>query len=373
MSADRPRLRTRLAVFYALTAVGLGAGPLAVVGLGAWSGGSTEEYGSPPGPPDNTLTVLLAALLGLLVVALAAAPIGWLLAGRAVRPLQELTTAAGGAAPDRLPGHGELGKYQEYADLSATLTGLYARLDSAYAAQRRFVADASHELRTPLTVQRALIQVKLADPEADATSLRAVCEEVLRLGDQQERLVGALLALAQGEQRPVAAEPVDLARLAADAVAARRASAESRGLTVRTDIRPALVSRADPTQLSSLIGNLLDNAVSYNVDSGRIDVATRCVAGRTVLTVGNTGPIVPPEAVGRILQPFQRLGPSLQADGPQTDRPQTDQPSAAQPQTGNSGLGLAIVRAIAGSHDADLHVRANVDGGLTVTVAFPET
>ncbi|MEV6966088.1 HAMP domain-containing sensor histidine kinase [Hamadaea sp. NPDC051192] len=362
MQADRPRLRTRLAVLYALTAIALGAGPLAVVGLGAWSGGSTEEYGAPPGPPDNTLAVLLAALLGLLVVALAAGPIGWLLAGRAVRPLHELTTAAGGAAADRLPGHGELGKYQEYADLSATLTSLYARLDSAYAAQRRFVADASHELRTPLTVQRALIQVKLADPEADATSLRAVCEEVLRLGDQQERLVGALLALAQGEQRPVAAEPVDLARLAADAVAARRSAAESRGLTVRADIQPALVSRADPTQLSSLIGNLLDNAATYNVDGGRIDVATRFTAGRTVLTVANTGPIVPPDAVGRIMQPFQRLSPYLQADQQPADHPQT-----------NSGLGLAIVRAIAGSHGADLHVRPNVDGGLTVTVGFPAT
>lgn len=353
-AADRPRLRTRLALLYAMTAVVLGAGLLALVGLGAWSGGSTHEVGTPADaePASNTWAVLIAAVFGLFVVALVAAPIGWAIAGRAVRPLQELTTAAGGAAADRLPGHGELGKYQEYADLSATLTSLYTRLDTVYAAQHRFVADASHELRTPLTVQRALIQVTLADPDADATSLRAVCEEVLRIGDQQEQLVAALLALAQGEQRPVATQPVDLATLAAEALTARRSAAAHQDLTIRADVQQAAVARADPAQLSSLIGNLLDNAIRYNIDGGRVDVATRRDARRAVLTISNTGPIVPTDAVGRILQPFQRLG-------------------ATGPQNGNTGLGLAIVRAIAGSHEADLHVRPNPHGGLTVTVAFP--
>ncbi|MGY0235098.1 sensor histidine kinase [Longispora urticae] len=353
-TTDRPRLRTRLALLYAMTAVVLGAGPVVVVGLGAWSGGSAHEAGIPvaAGPPDNTGTVLLAAALGLFLVALVAGPIGWALAGRAVRPLRELTAAAGGAAPGRLPGHGELGRYQEYAELSATLTGLYARLDAAYAAQRRFVADASHELRTPLTVQRALIQVTLSDPDVDATSLRAACEKVLQIGAEQERLVAALLALAQGERRPVAAEPVDLAVLAAEACTARRPAAADRDLTLRRDLQPAVVIRADPTQLSSLIGNLLDNAVRHNVDGGRIDVTTRAEARRAVLTVGNTGPVVPADAVGRILQPFQRLGPT-------------------SPEDGSSGLGLAIVRAVAASHDAELRVRPGVQGGLTVTVAFP--
>jgi signal transduction histidine kinase len=353
-ATDRPRLRTRLALLYAMTAVVLGAGLLAIVGFGAWSGGSAHQVGTPAaaGPASNTWTVLIAAVFGLFVVALVAAPIGWALAGRAVRPLQELTTAAGGAAADRLPGHGELGKYQEYADLSATLTSLYARLDTAYAAQRRFVADASHELRTPLTVQRALIQVTLADPDADAASLRAVCEEVLRIGDQQERLVAALLALAQGEQRPVATQPVDLAALAAQALTARRSAAAHQDLTIRADIQQATVTRADPTQLSSLIGNLLDNAIRYNIDGGRVDIATRQDARHAVLTISNTGPNVPADAVNRILQPFQRL-------------------AETSPHDGNTGLGLAIVRAIAASHGADLQVLPNPDGGLTVTVAFP--
>nr|WP_238361956.1 HAMP domain-containing sensor histidine kinase [Actinopolymorpha pittospori] len=250
-----------------------------------------------------------------------------------------------------MPGHGELGRYQEFADLSATLTGLYARLNAAYAAQRRFVADASHELRTPLTVQRALIQVALADPDADARSLRAVCEELLRIGDQQERLVAALLALAQGEQRPVATEPVDLAVLASEALTTRGSAAAEHDLTIRTNIQRAVVARADPMLLASLIGNLLDNAIRYNIDGGGIDIATRQVGPRAVLTISNTGPIVPTDAVDRILQPFQRL-------------------TALRTQNESTGLGLAIVRAIAGSHQADLHVLPNPDGGLTVRVTF---
>ncbi|MFR9779535.1 sensor histidine kinase [Micromonospora sp. MS34] len=278
-----------------------------------------------------------------------AAPIGWALAGRAVRPLRELTSAAEGATADRLPEHGELGRYEEFADLSATLAGLYTRLDAAYAAQRRFVADASHELRTPLTVQRALIQVALADPDADATSLRAGHAELLRIGDQLERLVAALLALAQGQQGPVATEPVDLATLATEAVTARRSAAA--GLTIRTDIQQAVVARSDPTLLASLIGNLLDNAIHYNLDGGRIDVETRSRGTRAVLAISNTGPVVPEYAVDRILRPFQRL-------------------VAPRKQSGSSGLGLAIVRAIADSHGADLRVVPNPGGGLTVTVDF---
>jgi signal transduction histidine kinase len=350
-ATELPRLRTRLALVYATATVVLGAVPVAVAGLGAWTGGSTQPAGAEvrEGTASNTGPVLLAVVVGLIVVAVVAAPIGWALAGRALRPLRELTSAAEGATADRLPEHGELGRYEEFADLSATLAGLYTRLDAAYAAQRRFVADASHELRTPLTVQRTLIQVTLADPDADATSLRAVCAELLRIGDQQERLVAALLALAQGQQGWVATEPVDLAMLAAEAVMARGSVAAD--LIIRTDIQRAVVARADPTLLASLIGNLLDNAIRYNLDGGRVDVETRSWGTRAVLAISNTGPVVPEDAVDRILRPFQRLG-------------------APRMQSGSSGLGLAIVRAIADSHGADLRVVPNPGGGLTVTVGF---
>jgi len=351
-ATERPRLRTRLAWLYTAAAIVLGAVPVAVVGLGAWTVGSTHAVDAvpDPGPANNTGPVLVAVLLGLIVVAVVAAPIGWALAGRALRPLRELASAAEGATPDRLPGHGELGRYEEFADLSATLAGLYTRLDAAYAAQRRFVADASHELRTPLTVQRALIQVTLADPDADATSLRAVCGEVLRVGEQQERLVAALLALAQGQQGPLAAEPVDLAALAAEVVATRAAAAG--GLRLGTDLQPAIVARADRILLASLISNLVDNAIRYNVEGGRVDVHTGGRGSQVVLAVTNTGPVVPAGAVETIRRPFQRL-------------------AAPRLHSGGHGLGLAIVESIVDSHRAELRVVPNPGGGLTVTVEFP--
>ena len=356
-TAERPRLRSRLALAYAAATVVLGAVPVAAVGLGAWTGGSAHAVGpgAGPGAPSNTGPVLGAVVVGLVAVALVSVPVGWGLAGRALRPLEELSSAAGGASADRLPGHGELGRYAEFAELSATLAALYSRLDAAYAAQRRFVADASHELRTPLTVQRTLLQVTLADPDADTTTLRAACAELLALGDQLERLVTALLALAQGQQGvpdergPTAAEPSDLAPLVAEAVAARRHAAAR--LDLRTDVRPAVVARADPTLLASLIGNLLDNAIRYNVDGGLVEVGTRTRGARAVLSISNTGPAVPDDAVEKILQPFQRL-------------------AAPRQQGAGSGLGLAIVRAVADSHRAELRVVPNPGGGLTVTVDF---
>ena len=353
-ATERPRLRTRLALLYTTAAVVLGAVPVAVAGFGAWSGQSTQAVGavSGAGTASNTGPVLVSVVVGLVVVALVAAPIGWALAGRALRPLRELTSAAEGATAERLPGHGELGRYEEFADLSATLAGLYTRLDAAYAAQRRFVADASHELRTPLTVQRTLIQVTLADPDADATSSRAVYAELLRIGEQLERLVAALLALAQGQQGPATIEPVDLARLAYETVTARAPAAA--GLTIGTDLQPAVVAGADPTLLASLIGNLLDNAIRYNLDGGRVEVETRSRGAQAVLAISNTGPVVPEDAVEQILMPFRRL-------------------VAPRMQSGSSGLGLAIVRAVADNHGAELHVLPNPGGGLTVTVSFAAT
>jgi signal transduction histidine kinase len=356
-ATERPRLRTRLALLNTTTAVVLAAVPVTVAGLGAWSGRSTRTVGTTTGASatSNAGPVVLAAALGLVVVALMAAPVGWALAGRALGPLREFTAAAAHATADRLPKPGELGRYEEFAELSATLAGLHARLDATYAAQRRFVADASHELRTPLTVQKTLIQVALAeldDPagaDAVAASSRAVFVELLRIGDHMERLVAALLALAQAQQGALAAEPVDLAEITADAVSSR--GAPIAGPVVHADLNPAVAAAADPTLLAGLVGNLLDNAIRYNVDGGRVDVATRRQGTRAVLTVSNTGPVVPPAAVEEILQPFRRLAAS------RTGRE-------------NSGLGLAIVRAVAERHGADLRVVPNREGGLTVTVAF---
>ncbi|RJL33517.1 sensor histidine kinase [Bailinhaonella thermotolerans] len=215
-------------------------------------------------------------------------------------------------------------------------------------AQRRFVANASHELRTPLTLQRAMAEVALADPDASAGSLRAVLTRLLASGRHQERLIEALLTLARGHQGVRHPEPVDLAELAARSLA----RVPEPGPRVRSDLRPAPVY-GDAALLDRLVANLLDNAVHHNVPGGWIEITTRADQAGAILTVANGGPLIPPDRVSALLQPFQRLDPARRASG---DR---------------LGLGLSIVQAIAQAHHAALRPRPLPQGGLQVTIAFP--
>jgi signal transduction histidine kinase len=214
------------------------------------------------------------------------------------------------------------------------------------------VANASHELRTPLTAERALLQVALADPDATAATLRSACEEALGLGERQERLIAALLTLASGEGGVGEWEPFDLAEIARNASAARREDAGRRGIEVSAALSAAAAT-GDPGLAESLVVNLVDNAIRYNVTGGRIEISTIRVAGRAILRIGNTGPVVPPDQVGRLFEPFQRLGGA---------RTRSD---------GGYGLGLAIVRAIADAHGATVTARARPGGGLDIEVSFP--
>jgi signal transduction histidine kinase len=219
-------------------------------------------------------------------------------------------------------------------------------------AQRRFVANASHELRTPLTLERAMIEVALADPGATADSLRATCEEVLAAGQQQERLIEALLTLARSQQGLHHREPVDLAAIAAAVMQARQPEAHSRGLRVDAILSPAPAS-GDPRLIERLVTNLVDNALRHTTPHGRVKVLTATRTGRAVLSVTNTGSPVPADQIQRLLQPFQRL---------------------ATDQTGEHdglGLGLSIVAAIATAHNAVLIARPALGGGLDIEVTFP--
>jgi signal transduction histidine kinase len=219
---------------------------------------------------------------------------------------------------------------------------------TAFTAQRHFVANAAHELRTPLTAERTVLQVALADPEASAGDLRSACEEVLRLGEQQGRLIDSLLTLASSERGIERAEPFDLA-MVAEAVVAARGSGEVR---VDTALGAAPAS-GDPRLVESLIANLVDNALRYNEPGGWVSVVTGTAAGHSVLRVVNSGPVVPRSSVAALLEPFRRL----------------DGASRGRTAEGH-GLGLAIVAAIAQAHDADLAVRARPEGGLDITVTF---
>jgi signal transduction histidine kinase len=211
-----------------------------------------------------------------------------------------------------------------------------------------FVACAAHELRTPLATQRALLEVALADPDADAARWREIGEDVLDACRQQERLLDACLALARSRSRLQRCEPVDLSAITAGVLQAHDLS----GLECVVALEPAWTT-GDPDLLARLAANLVSNAIRHNTVSGRIEVATGSVSGRAQLTVANTGCFVPVAELQRLFQPFQRLNshPRSSSDG--------------------VGLGLAIVQAIADAHDATVTAKARIVGGLEIDVVFP--
>ena len=297
--------------------------------------------------------ILIISAIALAVIAVAAAAIGWLIAGRVLRPLSTITAAARRIAAsslhERLALHGPDDELKELAD---TLDNLFARLEASFDAQRRFAANASHELRTPLTRERTLLQVTRADPAATTGTWQAVSAELLASNAEQERLIEGLLTLASSEASPGPREPVDLAAITGAALAVPRPAISRLGLNVHADIRPAILD-GDPLLVQQLVTNLIDNAVRHNIPSGDIQVATRTSGGHAVLSVTNSGQAIPPDEVDRLFQPFQRLGP----------RPAR--------RDGGHGLGLSIVRAIATAHAATITAHPRPGGGLAIDVSFP--
>ncbi|MEV4760142.1 HAMP domain-containing sensor histidine kinase [Micromonospora sp. NPDC049559] len=352
----RRSLRTQLTLLYVVPFLLSGAALVAIplsqtrLSVSAGAGGGGGPSALAPGPGLEPL--LRAATVGLAATLVVAVVVGWLVAGRFLRPLRTITATARDISATNLHRRlGRTGRRDEFAVLAETLDDLFGRLKAAFESQRRFVANASHELRTPLTAERTLLQVALADPEADADSLRAACREVLALNRAQARLVDALLTLAGGERGVERREPLDLAGVAAAVVRAREPEARRRGVRVWTALDPAPTA-GDPSLVASLVANLVENALRHNAPDGRVEVATSTVGGRARLAVRNTGPVIPPERVDRLLQPFERL---------------VDQRAHAD----GHGLGLAIVRAIAHAHGAALRPRARPEGGLEIEVDFP--
>jgi signal transduction histidine kinase len=290
----------------------------------------------------------LLALAAIAVAVLAA----WWLAGRFLRPLRAMTTAAQEISATNLGRRLSLeGPDDELTELGRTLDDLFGRLQASFESQRQFVANASHELRTPLAGQRTLLQVALADPDADARSLRSTCEEALQLSGQQERLIDALLTLAASERGVESWEPFDLARLTEEIVHSRQYDAERHGVQIDATFDKAHAI-GDPALVASLVANLLDNAIRHNVADGAVEISTSATADGALLSVSNTGAVIPFVEVERLFQPFRRLGDQRVglADG--------------------HGLGLAIVKAIATAHGANLTARPGPQGGLDVQVTF---
>jgi signal transduction histidine kinase len=292
----------------------------------------------------------VAILAGLVMLSLAA---GWLIAGRFLRPLRTITATAQDISARNLNRRLALtGRNDEFKDLGDTLDGLFERLEASFESQRHFVANASHELRTPLAAERTLLQVALADPEASADTLRETCQQLLVLGNQQERLIEALLTLASSERGVEQWEPFDLADIAGQVINERRLEAERRGIHLQAALTAAPAT-GDPSLAESLVANLIDNAIRHNVPGGRAEVSTTMTDGRAVIRVTNTGTVIAPSELDRLFQPFQQLGRERIRHG---DR---------------YGLGLAIVRAIATAHQATITATALPEGGLDLEVSFP--
>jgi signal transduction histidine kinase len=303
-------------------------------------------------PAFDIEQLLIWSGIALAVATVAAIVPGWLVAGRVLRPLSTITTAARRISASSL--HERLalpGPDDELKELGDTLDDLFARLEASFDAQRRFVANASHELRTPITRERALLQVTRANPARTLDTWQAVSAELLASNAEQERLIEALLTLASSEGGPRQREPVDLAALASTCLAAAGPEAGRLGLQVQAGIRAAAID-GDPVLIRQLVSNLIQNAVRHNVPGGHIQVTTGTSRGRAVVSVTSSGQVIPPAEIDRLFQPFQRLG----------SRPARD---------GGHGLGMSIVRAIAAAHGASITAQPASGGGLSVAVSFP--
>jgi signal transduction histidine kinase len=287
------------------------------------------------------------------LMALVSVGLGWLVAGRVLRPLQAITATArrleGSNLHERINLEGPEDELKELAD---TFDQMLARLDTAFETQRRFVANASHELRTPLAIARTEVDVALADPEASPAELRAMAERVREASQRSERLIEGLLVLARSERQLRAREPVDLSEAAADALSVARPEAERLGLRVSSVLGGAPVT-GDRALLERLVANLVENAVRHNLAGGWMEVDTGLAGGRAVARVANGGRPIPPEQVAGLFEPFRRLG---------GDRTGADR---------GAGLGLSIVRSVAAAHGGAASARALDGGGLEVTVEVP--
>jgi signal transduction histidine kinase len=293
--------------------------------------------------------LLLYYVIALVAMTIVAVASGYLLAGRALAPLRRITATArrvsGRNLGERIDLHGPGDELRQLAD---TFDGMLVRLDSAFASQRHFVANASHELRTPLAVMRAELDVALADEHASAGELRAMGEALRETIDRCERLIASLLTLARSEALSGRGEPVELAALAGDCITDLHARASDAGVEVQTELREAW-THGEPGLLERLIANLIDNGIRHNHPGGWLRVRTSSRDGHVELEVANGGAVIDPEVASSLTEPFRRVDRAVSG----------------------FGLGLSIVRSVAEAHGGSLALHAPAGGGLEARVVLP--
>ncbi|MFE9135141.1 sensor histidine kinase [Streptomyces sp. NPDC007355] len=344
-------IRTRIALVYGGVFLILGAVLLLVVNLLVRAGTDGEADAIVARADDIAVVeayrlgddisraageqMLMWSSLALIAITCCAVVVGWWTAGRVLRPVHEMTARARRLSERTL--HDRIavsGPDDELKELGDTIDALLGRLETAFDSQRRFIANASHELRTPLATQRAAIQIGLDDD----CEVRQVLLDANR---RSERLIDGLLLLARGERGLAEREDVPLGEVVQEEYGAA------------TVVPGGGVVRGSRVLLAQLVRNLVANAVAYNVPGGVVDV--RVEGG--VLTVTNTGPVVPADEVDGLFEPFRR-GEGRDRTGP------------------GAGLGLSIVRSVAAAHGGSVRAvarGAEEGGGLVVTVTLPVT
>ncbi|MCG5214063.1 sensor histidine kinase [Streptosporangium sp. KLBMP 9127] len=306
--------------------------------------------------------LLIGSALALAVMAVVSVVLGRVIAGRVLHPLRMITAATRRISADNL--HERLaaqGPADEVKDLADTIDELLGRLESSFAAQRRFVANASHELRTPLTTMRASLDVALAKPEPVPVQTAALADRLRTELDQVDRLLEGFLMLARTQHGALADRTtLSLRHLATAALDARTADLTADNLTAHNRtvhfagaVDDGAWTQGNRTLLTRMIDNVIDNAITHNHEGGWIRLATTADGTTAQLVVESGGRVLDQEQVDRLAQPFQRLG-------------------ADRTHSGNgSGLGLSIVAAIAAAHGGTLDLRARPEGGLRVAIALP--
>ncbi len=300
--------------------------------------------------------LLTASLIALAIMTAVSLLLGWLVAGRALRPVREMTAAAQRISEDslheRLAVHGPKDELKELGD---TIDGLLERLEVAFNAQRRFVANASHELRTPLTTMRAALDVALAKPEPAPPQTVALAGRLRSELDQIEKLLEAFLVLARAQHRALAGQAVlPLDYIVGSALADQAAAIRAMNLTVQdASGQGGAWVAGSQALLSRMVENVIDNAVCHNAEGGWVAITTRAHDRRARLVVENGGDVLDPQQVAELTQPFRRL---------EADRIGTDK---------GSGLGLSIVAAIAEAHGGTVDLQARPGGGLRVCIELP--
>jgi two-component system sensor histidine kinase VanS len=294
---------------------------------------------------------LLDSGIALAIMTIVSIALGWLVAGRVLRPLRTMTATTRRISERNLNERLALsGPRDELKDLADTVDSLLARLEAHVAEQQRFTANASHELRTPLAVTQTLLDVARNDPNRVNGEL---VETLHAVNTRAIDLTQALLLLSRADQRSFTREHVDLSLIVEEATEALLPLAEKRGVNIEAsgDITPTSGSHALLLQMTT---NLAHNAIVHNLpDDGTVWVTTSAHAETVVLTVENTGEHLSPQSVSTLAEPFQRGTQRLRADH------------------AGVGLGLAIVKSIAQAHDGTLTLTPRTAGGLRVTVQLP--